>query len=108
MNPANKNNEKDENNNDCRTIPTAPVHGIDEEGERQKCVSDCLYATQATLVLTYLFLCVEIGDGILCSDRDLDFAENPTVLEYVEFHSNISDLEKLELQRLKDMALCDE
>jgi hypothetical protein len=71
-------------------------------------VSAIVCATQVTLVLTYVFLCVEISDGILCSDRDLDFAENPTVLEDAEFHSTILEVEILELQRLEDMGHLDE
>lgn len=71
-------------------------------------VSAIVCATQVTSVLTYVFLCVEIGDGILCSDRDLDFAENPTVPEDAEFHSTILEVEILELQRLEDMGHLDE
>jgi hypothetical protein len=71
-------------------------------------VSAIVCATQVTSVLTYVFLYVEIGDGILCSDRDLDFAENPTVPEDAEFHGTTLEVEILELQRLEDMGHLDE
>ena len=61
----------------------------------------------ATLVLTYVFLCVEIGDGILGSDTEEGFAEYTTVDEGVGFHSEILDVEKLEIHRLEDVGLCD-
>jgi hypothetical protein len=60
-----------------------------------------------TLVLTYVVLCVEIGGGILGSDTDEEFAENTTVNEGVGFHSEILDLEKLEILMLEDIGLCD-
>jgi hypothetical protein len=60
-----------------------------------------------TLVLTYIFLCVGIGDGILGSDTDEEFAEFTTVDEGVGFHSEILDVEKLEIHRLEDVGLCD-
>jgi hypothetical protein len=47
----------------------------------------------ATLVLTYVFLHVEIGDGILGSDTNEVFAEYTTVDEGVGFHSEILDIQ---------------
>jgi hypothetical protein len=60
-----------------------------------------------TSVLTYAFLRVEIGDGILGSDTNEMFAEYTTVDEGVGFHSEILDIENLELHRLEDIGLCD-
>jgi hypothetical protein len=59
-----------------------------------------------TLVLTYVFLRVEIGDGILGSDTNKVFADYTTVDEGEGFHSEILDLKKLELHRLEDIGVC--
>jgi hypothetical protein len=56
----------------------------------------------AILVLTYVFLCVEIGDRILGSDTNEVFADYTTVDEGIGFHSEILDIQKMELHRLED------
>jgi hypothetical protein len=50
--------------------------------------------------LTYVFVCVELGYGIL-GEPD----ENPTVVEAVRFQSENSELEKMDT--LEDIGLCD-
>jgi hypothetical protein len=58
-------------------------------------------------VLTYVFVCVELGDGISGSDTNENPDENPTVVEAVGFQSEISELEKMELHKLEDIGPCD-
>jgi hypothetical protein len=58
-------------------------------------------------VLTYVFVCVELGYGISGSDTYENPDENPTVVEAVGFHSETLDIEKLEIHRLEDVGLCD-
>jgi hypothetical protein len=58
-------------------------------------------------VLIYVSVCVELGDGLLGSDTHENPDEDPTVVEAVGFHSEISELEKMELHKLEGIGLCD-
>jgi hypothetical protein len=101
-----KNPSRPKNEESTSTICTPTVAEIDEEGafrERVPKFGKILSLRQcATLVLTYIFLRVEIGDGILGSDTNEVFAKYTTVDEGVGFHSEILDIKKFELYRLED------
>jgi hypothetical protein len=97
-----KNPSRQKNEESTSTICTPTVTEIGEEGAFREQVSTfrkILSLPQyATLVLTYVFLRVETGNGILGLDTNEVFAE---------FYSGILDLEELELHRLEDIGMCD-
>jgi hypothetical protein len=74
-----KNPSRQKNEESNGTIFTLTVPEIGEEGAFRERVSKfgkiLSLRHYATLVLTYVFLCVEIGNGILGSDTDEGFAE---------------------------------
>jgi hypothetical protein len=57
------------------------------------------------MVLTYVFVCVEIAYGISGLESDDSVADNPTAAQSVRFHNDSASQEILELQRLEDMGL---
>jgi hypothetical protein len=59
------------------------------------------------LVLTYVFFCVEIPDGISGSESNDSIANNPTAAQSVGFQNDSTSQEIFELQRLEDMGLCE-
>jgi hypothetical protein len=105
-----KNPSRQKNEESTGTICTSAVPEIGEEGAFREWVSTfCKILSlrqYATLVLTYVFLCVGIGDGMLGSDTGEEFAEYTTVDEGIGFHSEILDVDKLEIHRLEDVGLC--
>jgi hypothetical protein len=106
-----KNPSRQKNEESNGTICTSTVPEIGEEGAFRERVSKfgkiLSLRHYAALVLTYVFLCAKISNGILGSDTDEGFAEYTTVDEGVGFHSEILDVEKLEIHRLEDVGLYD-
>jgi hypothetical protein len=59
------------------------------------------------MVLTHVIFRVEIPEGISGSESDKSIAYNPTAAQSVGFQKDSSSQEIFELQRLKDMGLCE-